>query len=167
MQDVKNKLCSHCKSEFTSRWSTAKFCSRFCQKTSWRVANIKKTPSKAVCVHCQVEYGTTREHIQKFCSFSCQQKHNSNKNPQWAANRKIRRRVKFDKAIYYGTDRELYNFAIKEIYSLAKERTQLTGIPWEVDHIIPINSKLVCGLHTPCNLQVIPARHNRLKSNIF
>jgi hypothetical protein len=56
-------------------------------------------------------------------------------------------------------------FIIAEIYDLAKQRTKITGQPWQVDHIVPIRSKIVCGLHVHWNLAVIPARLNRRKSN--
>ena len=54
---------------------------------------------------------------------------------------------------------------IAEAYALAQLRTHITGIPWQVDHIVPLNNDLVCGLHCEANLQVIPAVTNLAKSN--
>lgn len=56
---------------------------------------------------------------------------------------------------------------ILEFYALARLRTALTGIPWVVDHIVPLNSDLVCGLHCEANLQVIPAVANVVKLNLW
>lgn len=49
----------------------------------------------------------------------------------------------------------------------AKEKTICTGTPWEVDHIVPLTGKLVCGLHIAANIQVITRNENRRKSNSF
>ena len=58
-------------------------------------------------------------------------------------------------------------FFIEEAYLLATLRNRLTGIRWEVDHIVPLVHPLVCGLHTEANLAVIPKVENRRKGNRF
>jgi hypothetical protein len=64
-------------------------------------------------------------------------------------------------------DCEFNDFIIQEMYSLSRYRSEITGIKWVVDHIVPLNSKLVCGLHTYHNLRVIPHSINASKSNKF
>lgn len=56
---------------------------------------------------------------------------------------------------------------IKEIYKKAVELTESTGVMHEVDHIVPISHKLVCGLHNEFNLQVLTKTENREKRNKF
>ena len=56
---------------------------------------------------------------------------------------------------------------IEQAYELAQLRTKVFGFKWHVDHVIPLLGKNVCGLHTPYNLQVIPAKENLKKRNFF
>ena len=49
---------------------------------------------------------------------------------------------------------------IKEIYKRCREITLETGIQHHVDHIIPIKSTIVCGLHTETNLRIVTATEN-------
>ena len=56
---------------------------------------------------------------------------------------------------------------IRKIYQRAYELSKETGIKYEVDHIDPLTSDLVCGLHVPENLQIITLEENRQKYNKF
>lgn len=52
-----------------------------------------------------------------------------------------------------------------ESADLIERRRAATGIDWHADHMIPLRSKTVCGLHTWNNCQVIPASLNLRKKN--
>lgn len=54
---------------------------------------------------------------------------------------------------------------IKWAYTLAAEKTRETKVPHDVDHIIPLQGKLISGLHVPSNLQIITKSLNCSKSN--
>lgn len=62
---------------------------------------------------------------------------------------------------------EWNDFYIDEIYELARVRTLETKTAWEVDHILPLQGKLISGLHVWYNLQLLTASKNRSKRNHF
>jgi hypothetical protein len=81
------------------------------------------------------------------------------------ASRMKRRVSKINRTPVWTTETDIW--MMKEIYELSELRTRLTGISWHVDHIIPLQGVRVSGLHTPYNLQVIPAMENIKKGNKF
>ena len=51
--------------------------------------------------------------------------------------------------------------SIREIYKAASE------LGFDVDHIVPLRSKIVCGLHCEANLQILPPLDNKSKGNRY
>jgi hypothetical protein len=55
--------------------------------------------------------------------------------------------------------------SINNYYTIAAFLTAELGVPFEVDHIVPLRSQVVCGLHAHTNLSISLASWNRSKSN--
>jgi hypothetical protein len=54
---------------------------------------------------------------------------------------------------------------IRQLYQIAITMSQTTGEQYVVDHIVPLRSDEVCGLHVSWNLRVITQEENLKKSN--
>ena len=54
---------------------------------------------------------------------------------------------------------------IEKIYAQSRQMSALTGIQHHVDHIVPLQSRFVCGLHWEGNLRIITAHENQAKKN--
>jgi hypothetical protein len=53
--------------------------------------------------------------------------------------------------------------AIRRLYEQCQQLSVSTGVPHQVDHIIPLVSDIACGLHCLANLQILTATENNTK----
>jgi len=85
-------------------------------------------------------------------------------HPAWKASHCAKRRAKKLQAMPAWVDAD-HLWIIEEAHQLARLRSEATGISWDVDHIVPLTNKIVCGLHVYWNMQVIPSVVNYRKHN--
>lgn len=55
--------------------------------------------------------------------------------------------------------------AIDQYYLIASYLSVELNSPFQVDHVVPLQSKQVCGLHAQTNLSILPAAWNAKKGN--
>lgn len=83
-------------------------------------------------------------------------------------NRRVRQRqAQLKQAIPKWANTEWEKFLMQEIYHLSSLRQEVLGVEMHVDHIVPLTSDLVCGLHWSGNIQIVSAEYNRSKSNLI
>lgn len=138
------KWCINChrvitKTRFAERRKDSVFAEKETERvTAWRKNNpekYKKSSQKYMQSNMPLLVAKAKKH---YCD-------KRNRTPKWLSKDEI--------------------WVIQEAYKLATLRTKIFGFKWEVDHIIPLHGKLASGLHVPLNLQVIPMKINRSKSN--
>ena len=82
-------------------------------------------------------------------------------NPHLKAAKEAHRRASKSRATPPWADSK----AIKAIYEEAARLSKETGVQMHVDHVVPLKSDIVCGLHCEANLRVVSAAENLRKSN--
>jgi hypothetical protein len=187
------KKCSKC-SEYKSvdsfadnkRYADGKFC--YCRQceAKRRREYVAKNPEKVresnrmaklnnperVAKNIRDWRAKNSHHVAEYRRRSHYQNHAENllKAQEWKKNNasKIRaydskRRVAEKKAVPSWANMR----KIEEFYETADGLNMLTGEWHDVDHIVPLQSPLVCGLHCEANLQVLPRKENQSKGNRF
>ena len=84
-----------------------------------------------------------------------------NKDRVYAKNAKKRALKRNATALWANQDK------IRAIYAECIRLSKETGVVHHVDHVIPLASKVVCGLHCEQNLQILTATENLTKLNRF
>lgn len=140
-------------------------CKRCRCKRSYEVSD----KSKAAAVHAAWRANNKEKHNKSGLNWKRNNKEKrSEYNKIWATNNadKVRHKDAKRRAAKLNATPLWANMdKIKLIYSECILETLTTGVPHEVDHIVPLSGINVCGLHVHYNLQVIPAIDNRRKGN--
>lgn len=157
------------------------------QRVAWHCAycDVRKLESPSHVhrrVYCSEKcmYSST-EHI-KFLS----DKISGDKNPSWKGGITYKvvslsglkyhrsqpsiealRTIRRNKAIAEQTPTWANKTKIRAIYAEARLLTRLTGIKYEVDHIVPLQGIIVRGFHWEGNLRIVTARANRKKGDAW
>ena len=123
----------------------------------------EKLLSNRTCVECKrldkIKWGAQphvkEKSIARLANWDTPEKH--------LARTRKRQAAKLQRVPKWLTERDFK--VIQAFYSIAAMLERENGIPYHVDHIIPLQGKKVSGLHVPSNIQVIPALENVKKSN--
>ena len=176
---MKYKICASCKVEQSTsnfRWNKTRFESwcKECKskhKKAWYKNNREYAIAKSTEYH-YASYAEKREHKIQYAKkwiknnpekykVNAKKCYEKNKIQRFAYQALARAKKRNAVPTWFDTIKE----DVQKIYIEARTKTLETGIPHEVDHIIPLTSKYVCGLHVPNNLRVITRFENRSKQN--
>ncbi len=149
--------CGHCSGLFTSFPSHAGrrlYCSRKCMHESPEFAQ-RKSEARTGSANPMWKGGASIKVV------SASGRTYMRQQPHLEAEKSVRRRNTQGQATPPWADIS----AIRAIYREAARLTKATGEPHHVDHVVPLISPVVCGLHTQSNLQVLPASINLSKGN--
>lgn len=144
---------------------------------------FKSPPSQAAArVYCSVKCQFSNEETLQRLSKNSK----GENNPQWKGGVSSRS-VSGTGKVYYRSDRKTEDVRlnkrkeqkklatptwankaiIRAFYKTARDISLSTGVKHHVDHVIPLQHELVCGLHCETNMRIISATDNLTKRNIF
>lgn len=108
----------------------------------------------AVCSTC----GFSERYVCNNSCKHCSAIHRKQSNEKWnCVNRKI-----YKQRNIYKSDASIQKW-ISDIYAAKKDMQKIFGVKLNIDHIVPINGKDVCGLHVPWNMRITTEKFNKSK----
>ena len=141
---------------------TCRFCATAMSK-AWQAANRKRQAA-----HVKAWRIKNKEHVKEYERANKERKSATNKawkslNPDRLNFHTAKRRAaKLERTVPWAN-----NEIIEALYAEARRLSDTTGTLFHVDHVIPLQGKLVSGFHVETNLQILPWYDNLSKSNKF
>jgi 5-methylcytosine-specific restriction endonuclease McrA len=147
------KTCQCSRKEYTKAYREANKEKLSAQNKQWREENkdhVKERTRKKYLENVEEQRMKRREHYSEnralYLHYSKLRKYRINRaSPSWLTTEMTTQ--------------------IRDVYKESRRLTDSTGIPHEVDHIVPLKGETVCGLHVPWNLRVITKEENIRKFN--
>ncbi len=143
-------------------------CCRTCGETK-PLGEFYKTSSSGLFSDCKgcisesrrLRYKEKREEIKRYASEY--QERNLARTRYWMRRwtAKNQSKIKADLVMPSWANLSL----IEAMYAKARRLSKATGARHVVDHIVPVNSTFVCGLHCESNLQILTNSENCRKHN--
>jgi hypothetical protein len=159
-----NRICELCGVDIAHMRADARFCSRSHKRItgdSKRNHTIEYQRNKEARQAQALKYYYANHEKAKELQLARQK----TRLPQIAAYEAARRALKLQRTPKWLT--EIDKERIQNEYKLAALQSKITGESWHVDHIIPLQGKLVSGLHVPSNLRAMRGVDNISKNNNF
>ena len=144
-----------------------------CLKLEWAETNAKRAllPKSEASKKAGIKYYENNKELVKSKALSRKHEDIVRYKKTWAKNNPEiqkanvkHRRTKHKQATPKWLTQE-HKTEIKQFYLDAMLVSKVTGVPYAVDHIVPLRGELVSGLHVPWNLAVITREENSKKSN--
>jgi hypothetical protein len=163
-----NKVCEFCSNNFEAKLVRAKYCSNKCRTDNFyknnkeHVSLVSKKYRDSNKKLITENKKTWQEENKEWMSSYWTDWSNKNKHIRCANEAKYRA-AKLNATPKWLTIND--HNKIEAIYGLASTLQRLTGIKFQVDHIIPLQGKEVRGLHVPWNLQILTKYENISKGN--
>lgn len=154
-------------SAYAARWRKANREKARGYTRKWRLANPEKMSASAAMSReknlAKFKARNTQRRLENLAKFRAREK-------QWVKSHRAQVNAKHARHTAQklaATPAWANQSCILRVYREALFFTERDGTPWHVDHIVPLQSFLVCGLHCEDNLQVLPGIENMSKGNRY
>lgn len=172
--------CRHCNSAVVVEWTRKKPEKHRENGRAWRTANIDRSRELKRDQYQRDKARNPNRGIQRYKANAASLKekrrtyYHENKDAERRKNREWRlknpARNAHKSMMYEARKRQAMpswadKAAIFAVYEKCADMNKNSAIKYQVDHIYPLCSPVMCGLHVHYNLQIIPAEENQRKSN--
>jgi len=147
---VDKKRCPECRHKSARRWDNANREKKRANSLKWQIKNPERSRKNK-----RKHYLNNLERMREL-----RRKWRTTHVNETSMHNAKRRAAKKQAIAAWGDEN-----SIKEFYVKRTELTKLTGIQHHVDHIYPLTSDWVCGLHVENNLQILTEAENITKGN--